>query len=147
MSNYEQIRKRATPINVQLRWSDQDTNGHINSARIVTLMEEARIRAIQHWFAETPGSGTKRLVRALNSTFDREVHYGKETKIWVWIPRVGNSSLVVGHLLTQDKVPCIYMETTMVVVDSTSGKPKRHDKDYRRQLKEHFGPSYSASEE
>ena len=29
---------------MQLRWSDQDALGHVNNARVITLMEEARIR-------------------------------------------------------------------------------------------------------
>ncbi|WP_374700315.1 acyl-CoA thioesterase [Arthrobacter sp. JCM 19049] len=33
-----------TDIEIQLRWSDEDKLGHVNNARIVTLMEEARVR-------------------------------------------------------------------------------------------------------
>lgn len=33
-----------TDITLALRWSDQDANGHLNNARIVTLMEESRVR-------------------------------------------------------------------------------------------------------
>lgn len=47
MSNFAQIQAIATPIGVLLRWSDQDINGRINNARILTLMEEARIRVTQ----------------------------------------------------------------------------------------------------
>lgn len=28
-----------------VRWSDQDVNGHVNNARVVTLLEELRIAA------------------------------------------------------------------------------------------------------
>ena len=34
-------------MELQLRWSDEDALGHVNNARIVTLMEEARIRWTQ----------------------------------------------------------------------------------------------------
>lgn len=36
-----------TPITI--RWSDQDINGHVNNARALTLVEEARIKASDHW--------------------------------------------------------------------------------------------------
>ena len=38
--------KNALPIEIQLRWSDQDLLAHVNNATIMTLVEEARIRAI-----------------------------------------------------------------------------------------------------
>lgn len=145
MSNFEQLQSTATPVNIQLRWSDQDVNGHLNNVRILTLIEEARVRATQQWTATTPGSsGLKRLVRAMNTNFEKEVHYGKDTTVWVWISRIGNSSFVFGHLLTQDDEPCVYAEATMVVVDPKTGKPKPHDSAARRALEMHAGPAYSA---
>lgn len=146
MSNFEQIQAYATPIEIQIRWSDQDVNGHVNNARIVTMVEEARVRAVQKWTGTTPdGTGYRRTVRALNTTFDHEVHYGPETIIWVWIPRIGNTSYVVGHLLVQDGRPCVYTEVTIVVIDSNTGKPKAHDDDYRTELEAHSGAAFSAA--
>ena len=119
MSNFDQIRANATPIEIQLRWSDQDVNGHVNNVHILTLMEEARIRATQQWTATTPGlTGRRRVARALKTNFDREVHYGKATTVWVWIARIGSTSFVFGQLLAQDDQPCVYAEATMVVLDS-----------------------------
>lgn len=143
MSNFEQIKAIATPIHVQLRWSDQDVNGHINNVSILTLVEEARIRATQQWTATTPGvDGPRRVTRALNTDFNREVHYEKETTIWVWISRIGNTSFVFGQLLEQDGVQCVYAEATMILLDRATGKPKPHDEAYRRLLESHAGPAY-----
>lgn len=144
MSSYEQAKTYATLVVVQIRWSDQDVNGHVNNARIVTLIEEARVRAMQRWTGSTPdGTGYRPTVRALNTTFDHEVRYGPETTIWVWIPRIGKTSFVVGHLLVQEGQPCVYTEMTMVVVDTATGKPKPHDAAYRQELEAHAGPAYS----
>lgn len=143
MSNLKQIRELATSIELQVRWSDQDTNGHVNNARIVTLFEEARIRAREKWrggAAELLEG--KLLVRAQTTSFDREVHYGPDTTVLVWIPRVGNSSYVVGHLLVQDDQPCVYMEVTMVVVDAQTRKPMRHSDDFLQHLEANAGPQY-----
>jgi len=143
MSNFEQIQAIATPIEIQLRWSDQDINGHINNVNILMLVEEARIQATQQWTQTTPGvDGTRRVTRALNTDFNREVHYGKETIVWVWIVRVGQTSFVFGQLLEQDGVPCVYAEATMVRLDADTGKPKPHDEAYRRLLETHVGPAY-----
>lgn len=145
MSNFKQIQTIATPVDVQLRWSDQDVNGHLNNVRILTLMEEARVRVTQQWTATTPGSsGPKRVVRALNTSFEKAVHYGKDTTIWVWIPRIGNSSFVFGHLLTQDGKPCVYAEATMVVLDAETGTPQPHDDAARQVLDTHAGPAFAS---
>lgn len=145
MSNFDHIKTLATPIDIQLRWSDQDINGHVNNARILTLMEEARIRVTKQWTDTVPGvSGPRRVVRALNSIFNHEAHYGKETTVWVWIPKIGNTSFIFGHLLTQDGQPCVYTEVTMVVVDEHTGQPKPHDEEFRRILEAHSGPAFDS---
>lgn len=148
MSNFHQIRLNATPIEIQLRWSDQDVNGHVNNVHILMLMEEARIRATKQWNDTTPGQmGRHRVARALNTSFDREVHYGKATTVWVWIARVGTTSFVFGQLLTQDDQLCVYSEATMVVLDSETGRPTPHDAAFRHQLKAHAGPAYSSRDQ
>src|SRR5690625_2686894 len=145
MSSANQTQGTGTPGNIQLRWSDRDVNGHLHHVRILRLIEEARIRVTQQWTATTPGSsGPKRVVRALTTSFEQEVHYGKDTTVWVWIPRIGNSLFVFGHLLTQDGEPCVYTEATMVIVDADTGVPQAHDDATRRALELHAGPAYSA---
>jgi len=145
MSNFAEIRAVATPIEIELRWSDQDINGHVNNVAILSVMEEARIRATQEWTATTPGmSGPPRIARSLNTNFDREVRYGVATSVWVWVPRVGTTSFVLGHLLVQDDRPCAYTEATMVVLDEATGRPKPHDDTFRKELERHAGPAYRA---
>lgn len=144
MSNFESIQRYATPIPLALRWSDQDLNVHVNNARILTLMEEARIRVTQKWANTMPDvSGPKRLVRAVNANFDQEVLYGPDTVVWVWVSRIGNSSFVLSHLLAQDGVACVYSEATMVVVDGTTGKTIPHDETHRAALELQLGPAYT----
>lgn len=144
MSNFAEICAVATPVRVALRWSDQDVNGHVNNARILTLVEEARIQAVQRWTATTPdGTGYKRMVRVLNTSFEQEVRYGPETTVWVWIPRIGNTSYVVGHLLVQNGEPCVYTEATIVVIDAETHKPLPHEAVYRTELQAHAGPPFT----
>lgn len=143
MSNFETIQTIATPIEIELRWSDQDINGHVNNATILTLIEEARIRATQQWTHTTPGAtGPRRVTRALSSSFDREVHYGKKTTAWIWVTRLGRSSFDFAQLLTQDDQPCVYSTATMVVVDAHTGKPTPLDDALRQHLESHLGPGY-----
>ena len=40
-------------VGLQLRWSDEDRYGHVNNARLLTLAEEARVRALAAWATTT----------------------------------------------------------------------------------------------
>jgi len=144
VSSFELVQDYATPVPLQLRWSDQDVNGHVNNVRILTLMEEARVRVTTMWMDATSGSvGAKRLVRALNASFEAEVLYGKDTVVWMWICRIGGSSYDLSHLLVQDGGPCVYTEATMVVIDEFTRRPKVHSGTFRTHLEKHYGPAYS----
>ena len=52
---------------IQVRWSDEDRYGHVNNARLLTLTEEARVRATRAWSGVTPGRDVHRVVRAMES--------------------------------------------------------------------------------
>lgn len=53
-------------VPLELRWSDQDANHHVNNATIVTLLEEVRVRTLKDI---TDGL---RVVRTLEVRYDGE---------------------------------------------------------------------------
>ena len=99
---------------LQVRWSDQDVNEHVNNSRILTLTEEARVQATKAWTGVVPDA---RVVRALNVSFEHPVHYGPALIADVWISRIGTTSFTFSHLLSQDGVRCAYIEATVVTID------------------------------
>jgi acyl-CoA thioester hydrolase len=109
---------------MEFRWSDQDPNGHVNNARAVTQMEEARVRATRSWLGTGTGTGTGmvRVVRSLDAVFDRELVYGPVTGR-VWISRIGTTSYTVSHELIQDGEVRAHGDTTIVVLDPRTRRP------------------------
>nr|WP_298988202.1 thioesterase family protein [uncultured Micrococcus sp.] len=99
---------------LQLRWSDQDAYGHVNNGRLVTLAEEARVRALAEWaYPLTPGSGAL-VVRTLSLEYLRPVHYAPALTARVWVSRIGTTSFVLQHALIQDGAVAVTAEALMV---------------------------------
>jgi len=113
----------ATEIMLQLRWSDQDALGHVNNARIVTLMEEARIR----WTREDGKAGRFEfgtVVASIQIDYKRPLYYQPEMLIRMGISRVGNKSFTVRGIGYQDGQP-VFDSTTVMVPLASDGVSSR----------------------
>lgn len=107
----------ATEMALQLRWSDQDALGHVNNARILTLMEEARIR----WTREDGRTGRFEfgtVVASIQIDYKRPLYYQPEMVIRMGISRVGNKSFTVRGIGYQDGQPVFDSTTVMVPLDA-----------------------------
>lgn len=125
---------------LDVRWSDQDLNGHVNNAQVITLAEEARVRAVLNWSGTSPGPATPRVVRAVNTLYDEELMYGS-VLARVWISRIGTTSYTVCHELVQEDRPCVYSESVIVVLDPDTRRPTAIPPQLRAQL-EQQQPAY-----
>lgn len=117
-----------------VRWSDQDLNGHVNNARVVTLIEEARVQADFAWSGSGKAGVGGRVVRSLKVEFDRAVHYGSDVRATVWVGRIGRTSYTICHALEQQGQRCVYAESVMVNLDTDSGRPAELDPETRETL-------------
>lgn len=132
----EKTQPRGTKFSreIDLRWSDQDANGHVNNARAITLVEEARVRAALHWTGTSPNGAYPRVVRTLNVEFFRPIHYGPELWAHVWISRIGSTSYTVHHELHQNDQPCLIAETVVVQLHPETQKPEPLQEQMRQAL-------------
>lgn len=119
---------------LQIRWSDQDLNGHVNNARIITLVEEARVRAAQQWLNSLPHQKSPRVVRSLTIDFTQALLYGLDVEAHVWISRIGTTSYVVSHQLHQNEQSCARCDAVIVQLDPHTGKPVPLDAELREAL-------------
>lgn len=120
----------ATEMVLQLRWSDQDALGHVNNARIVTLMEEARIR----WTREDGKTGRFEfgtVVASIQVDYKRPLYYQPEMVIRMGISRVGNKSFTVRGVGYQDGQP-VFDSTTVMVPLAADGVSSRVLNDQER---------------
>ncbi|WP_353828377.1 acyl-CoA thioesterase [Agromyces sp. SYSU T0242] len=129
-----------------LRWSDLDAYGHVNNARMLSLLEEARIQAF--WVNEdgtaehavgastavldaTPGSATLTLIARQEVEYLAPIPYQRlPLDIELWIGRMGGASLDVCyevHSPAGATPRTLYTRaaTTIVLVDAATERPRR----------------------
>ena len=97
---------------VQLRWSDPDSLGHVNHARALSLLEDARL-------AMVGGSGGALILARLEVHYPRQVYYrvGERPCVTRWVPRLGTKSFTVRQELEQDGEVAIRADVVLVVFD------------------------------
>jgi acyl-CoA thioester hydrolase len=99
---------------VQLRWSDPDSLGHVNHARALSLLEDARLAMADG----APGSVGLILAR-LEVDYLRQLHYrtGERLCVRSVVVRLGSKSFTVRQELTQDGEVAIRADVVMVLFD------------------------------
>ena len=105
----------AVPIDMelQLRWSDEDALGHVNNARVVTLMEGARIR----WTQPRGKSGRfpfGTVVASLQLNYLRPLYYQPTMIVQLSVVRIGTKSFSLRHVGIQDGQPVFDGVSVMV---------------------------------
>lgn len=136
---------QAFECTIPVRWSDQDANGHVNNARVVTLLEELRIAAYLDWLDSTPDAGLPRVVRSLSVDFRRPVHHRRALTGRLWISRIGTSSFVVEHLLLQDGAPAVAAEATVVQLEPDHSRARPLEAELRGILEAAHRPGITAA--
>ncbi|MCO4251187.1 acyl-CoA thioesterase [Pseudarthrobacter raffinosi] len=117
---------KAFRCEIAVRWSDQDANGHVNNARVVTLMEEARLLWLnQHAVAAGVGSFTDpKFVVALTVNYLKPISYGPALVLLLTTGRIGNRSFTVSYEGLQDSNTVFRASTVLVPIDTGSGRPR-----------------------
>lgn len=98
---------------VQLRWSDPDMLGHVNHARALSLLEDARL-------AMTDGRpGGELILARLEADYLRQLYYrvGEPLTVRSWVTRLGTKSFGVRQELVQDGDVAIRADVVLVVFD------------------------------
>ena len=99
---------------VQLRWSDPDSLGHVNHARALSLLEDARLAMVD----QLPG-GSSLILARLEVDYLRQLYYrsGERLCVRTVVTRVGAKSFTVRQELIQDGAVAIRAEVVMVAFD------------------------------
>ena len=104
---------------VQLRWSDPDTYGHVNHARVLSLLEDARLAMGAAAPGAAPGRLPDMILARLEVDYLRQVHYrvGERLSVRSWVVRVGTKSFTMRQELVQDDEVAIRLDAVIVVFD------------------------------
>ena len=142
-----------------LRWSDLDAYGHVNNARMLSLLEEARIQAF--WVSSdtpehavgastavidaTPGASTITLIARQEVEYLAPIPYQRQPlDIELWIGYMGGASLDVCYEVyspvgVEPRVLYTRAVTTIVLVDTGTGLPRRIDERERAAWEPYLG--------
>lgn len=127
----------STDVTIALRWSDQDANGHLNHAHIVTLMEEARVR----WIHTEEGFAQLLLgvvVASMTVDYLAQAEYMPSMTINVGIERIGTKSFTLRHTGVQNETT-VFVGTTVIVPLAADGAGARAlADDERKALERHL---------
>jgi acyl-CoA thioester hydrolase len=109
---------------VQLRWSDPDSLGHVNHARALSLIEDARLAMVD-------GPGGSVILARLEVDYLRQLYYrvGERPCVSSWVTRLGTKSFTVRQDLVQDGEVAIRADVVMVMFDfdTDSSRPLTDD--------------------
>ena len=130
-------------IPVVVRWSDMDAFGHVNNVQTLRLLEEARIRSFSGEHAEVLG-----LLETGSVVARHEVEYllplvwrPEPVDVDIWVTRTGGASFDLGYEISDDRGQgpdgrAVYLRaaSTIVLVDTATGSPRRMDARQRELL-------------
>ncbi|AKU49216.1 acyl-CoA thioesterase [Xanthomonas arboricola] len=112
-------------IPISVRWRDMDSMGHVNNAKYISYLEEARVR----WMLGVEGVAmTDRIapvVAATNVNYKRPLVWPNDILVELFVERLGSSSITIGHrILDQKDEGVLYSDGNVVVVwiDTQTGK-------------------------
>jgi len=118
---------------VQLRWSDPDAYGHVNHARALSLLEDARLALAGLAPSSGPGKQPDIILARLEVDYLRQLYYrvGEVLPVRSWVARIGTKSFVVRQVLIQDDVPAIRADGICVVFDIATDSSRALTEDER----------------
>ena len=112
-------------VPISVRWRDMDSMGHVNNAKYISYLEEARVR----WMLGVEGVAmTDRIapvVAATNVNYKRPLVWPNDILVELFVERLGSSSVTIGHrILNQKDEGVLYSDGNVVVVwiDTQTGK-------------------------
>jgi len=86
---------------IEVRYGDLDPQGHLNNAKYLTYIEQARIHYIQHLGLWDGGSflNIGMILADVHLTFRSPIHFGQPVRVGVRVSRLGNKSLNMEYQL------------------------------------------------
>jgi len=111
---------------IEVRYGDLDPQGHLNNAKYLTYIEQARINYIKHlglWGSDS-FLDIGIILADAHVTFKAPILFGQEVRAGVRVTRLGNKSLSMDYRLedAQNGVILAECSTTLVAYDYHSGE-------------------------
>ncbi|HEV7451290.1 MAG TPA: thioesterase family protein [Pseudonocardiaceae bacterium] len=118
----------AFSTDVAVRWSDMDVYGHVNNARVVTLLEEARTELL---FGEGARRGAKGLadgvvvVELVVRYRQPLVYSAAPVRVRVWVSELRAASFSLDYTVTAGDGDAVTARTQLAPYDTGTQRPRR----------------------
>jgi len=119
--------KALAHVPISVRWRDMDSLGHVNNAKYVSYLEEARVR----WLLGIPGvtismqDTVMPVVVATNLNYRAPITWPSDIVVELFVEKLGTSSVTIGHrILDRKDERMLYSDGNVVAVwmDTRTGK-------------------------
>lgn len=117
---------------IELRFSDLDTNLHVNNVSLAGILEEGRVRFHRAMGLPLGRDGISALVASFSIEYLGEILYLEALDMHVAALGLGRTSHTLGQLVIQNDVPLAYARTVMVGV--RDGRPAEHPPAFREAI-------------
>lgn len=110
-------------VDCPIRWSDMDAYGHVNNARFLTLLEEARIDLLFGAGAGSLDGGL--VVRSQEITYERPVRHGDPLRVELWVREIGGASVTLDYEAYVGPLRVATASSVLVRFDLAAGQVRR----------------------
>ena len=115
---------RVFRIPIALRWSDLDAFNHVNNARYLTFLEQARIEWFETLDAPWMTDEFAPVVATATINFKRPIEYPASIVVELFTGRLGDTSVTIGHrILADDGTLHADGQVVAVWIARSSGRP------------------------
>ncbi len=132
-------------VNVPLRWSDMDAYGHVNNVQFLRLLEDARVIGFEEWFGQDRSVLDEGILVARH-----EIEYLAPLKfrvppivVQMWPTSIGGAGFDLAYEVHDgrpgDDTLYARAETTLVLYDFATARPRRMTPDLKVLLEQHAG--------
>ena len=116
---------------VPVRWSDMDAYGHVNHARVVTLLEAARVELFYNEMLRRglkPATDAGLVVSSLAVDYHAPIVFdGSPVRVQLWVTEVRAASFLLRYEVRSAEDPRVLVtaQTRMVPYDLEGGRLRR----------------------
>jgi len=107
---------------VSLRFSDQDSMGHINNVAFAAYVEQARVAFIDAFLRNRGEEGLDYILASVNIDYRREMHFPGTVDIGARLLGIGTKSITTGYGLFKEGVNVATAGSVNVFFDPGSRK-------------------------
>jgi acyl-CoA thioester hydrolase len=123
---------------IEVRYGDLDPQGHVNNARFLTYMEQARVAYYRH-LGLWPGGSFKdfgAILAEVKVTFRAPIHWGDPLQVGMRVTRLGTKSMTSEYSLenAQDGSQFASGTAVMVAYDYHQARTVPVPEAWRRQI-------------